>query len=285
MGQDNERVVSGLISERDLGRIREAVGVQVEKIYDSCREKDCVENARVIFGNLTESEVLAINNAFNVKIREAEVEDVITDVEAVPFKRGFYTVDVKFIIKVTLDFFVRTFVGGREVIQITTICGRISFDKKVFLFGSEGGVKIFKSIYKAHAVDEPYHSELQQSNLPFAKVEVAEPIPLSARIRGLMDKLCDADDSDGIQDPPVLTKRVFVTVGLFSIINLARFVQLLIPAFDFSYPHKHCPAATDDDPCELFDTFEFPYDEFFPPQKFDFPGAMEQEHLLEEEEH
>ena len=38
----NENVVAGLISPQDMSRIREAVCVQVEKIYDSCREKDCV---------------------------------------------------------------------------------------------------------------------------------------------------------------------------------------------------------------------------------------------------
>ena len=60
-------------------------------------------------------------------------------------------------------------------------------------------------------------------------------------------------------------------------------IPLLIPAFDFSYPYKHCPAGTDDNPCELFDTFDFPFDEFFPPQKFDFPGATEHERLLLED--
>ncbi|MDF2523621.1 MAG: Spo0E like sporulation regulatory protein [Clostridiales bacterium] len=29
-----------------------------------------------------------------------------------------------------------------------------------------------------------------------------------------------------------------------------------------------------------FDTIEFPVDEFFPPQKFDFPGALEAEETL-----
>jgi hypothetical protein len=287
MGQDNDRVVSGLISERDLDRIREAVGVHVEKIYDSCRDKDCIENARVYFDRLTDAEIRAINDAFNVKIRTAEVSDVITDIEAVPFKRGFYTVDVKFIIAVTLDFFTRVTMGAREKIHVTTVEGSISYDKKIILFGSEGGVKIFKSLFQPRALDVQSNSELQQSNLPFCKIEVAEPIPLSAKMKSLLDKDDDRETErgPGPQQGPILTKRVYVTVGLFSIVSLARIVPLLIPAFDFSYPYKHCPSATDDNPCDLFDTFDFPYDEFYPPQKFDFPGATEQEKLLLEDMH
>jgi hypothetical protein len=73
---------------------------------------------------------------------------------------------------------------------------------------------------------------------------------------------------------------VFATVGLFSIIKLVRFVQLLIPAFDFCVPNKECVSATEENPCELFETIEFPFDEFFPPQIFDFPGALEQEKVM-----
>ena len=38
-----KRVVAGLIDGEDICRLREAVCVQVEKVYDHCREKDCVE--------------------------------------------------------------------------------------------------------------------------------------------------------------------------------------------------------------------------------------------------
>ena len=38
----HEGVVSGPITERDLRFLREAVCIQTEKIYDSCKEKDCM---------------------------------------------------------------------------------------------------------------------------------------------------------------------------------------------------------------------------------------------------
>lgn len=303
MGFDHGKVVSGLICEKDLAKIREAVCIQVEKIYDSCKEKDCVEDTQVIFKRPEKVQWL-INKAINVKCRRAEVLDVFTDVEPVPFKRGFYTVDVKFFIRVTLDFFVSGMGRGNRTIPAQ---GLIVFDKKVILFGSEGNVKIFKSMFVEHGVDKPVESKLQQSNLPFSKVEVAEPICLNARIADLSDKCCiiccpdhlprsvaeSIDDDDFDIEDIVMNddddrhggdrRVVLATVGLFSIIKLVRFVQLLVPAFDFCVPNKKCIASTDENPCELFDTIEFPVDEFFPPQKNDFPGAEEVERSMLDE--
>jgi hypothetical protein len=287
MSCEHEKVHSGLICERDLCKIREAVCIQVEKVYDSCQEKDCIENARVYFPHLTHSQKEAINHAFNGKIRKAEIRDVITDIESVPFKRGFFNVDVKFIIDVFLDFI--TNITGTPP-QITPVRGEISFDKKVILFGSEGNVKIFKTHFENDETDTPLKCRLQQDNLPIAKVEVAEPIALNAKIRGILDKLFEeeSDDKECCEDSRcILTKRVFVTVGIFSIIKLVRFVQLLIPAFNFCFPNKECISATEEKPCELFEAIEFPFDEFFPPQIFDFPGALEAEEKMvkEAEEH
>lgn len=306
MSYDNDRVVSGLICERDLTKIREAVCVQVEKVYDSCKEKDCIENAKVYFRN-PECIQRLINRAINVKCRRAVVLDVFTDIEEVPFKRGFFTVDVKFFIKVTLDFFIPRMNGGARII---TKNGIVVFSKKVVLFGSEGNVKIFKSHFVDTCYPTPVQPSLEQDNLPTSKVEVAEPICLNARIEDILDKFFDdcschdhvptriaealGDEDDDFEDDEraveetrheghIPYKRVVVTIGLFSIIKLVRLVQLLIPAFDFCIPNKVCIASTDENPCELFETIEFPVNEFFPPQKFDFPGALEEEQAMQEE--
>lgn len=302
MGFSHEKVLPGLINDCDLKKIREAVCIQVEKIYDSCKEKDCVEDARIFFKNADKANWL-VNHSINVKASRAEVVSVYADVEEVPFKRGFFTVDIKFFIKVTLDFFVPKSNGG---IKIHTVNGIVLFDKKVILFGSEGNVKIFKSHYVEHGIDQPGGSSLQQDNLPISKVEVAEPITLGARIvevlenagdddcdrnlpRSVSDMLDEVefDESDVASDDTrhlVISKRAVVTIGIFSIIKLARYVQLLIPAFDFCVPNKKCVAATEDDPCGLFETIEFPIDEFFPPQKADFPGALEDERVIAKDE-
>jgi len=303
-----DKIVPGKICGNDLSKIREAVCVQVEKVYDSCKEKDCIENAKVLFKD-TKAIRYIINNAINVKCRKAEVIDVYSDIESVPFKRGFYTVDVKFFIRVTLDFFLPNGAGPAGT-RIVTKKGLVVFDKKVILFGSEGNVKIFKSYFEKNCGDMAIKSRLQQDNLPIAKVEVAEPICLNAQIEDLIDKLFEdcccidslnrdiadlLDDNDDDEFPDIAEdddtrsqgriprRRVVVTIGLFSIIKLVRLVQLLIPAFDFCVPNKQCIAATDENPCELFETIEFPVDEFFPPQKMDFPGAMETEKRMREE--
>lgn len=305
MSAERHRIVPGEICSNDLSHIREAVCIQVEKIYDSCREKDCIEDAKVLFKD-TSCIRHIINNAINVKCRKAEVIDVYTDTEAVPFKKGFYTVDVKFFIRVTLDFFLPNG-NGPAGTDIYTKKGLVIFDKKVILFGSEGGVKIFKSHFVEDGRDKPIKSRLQQDNLPISKVEVADPICLSARIEDLLDKcfedcccvdgmsrdivdqLEDDDDDIALDEQrgdagQVRTRRrVVATIGLFSIIKLVRFVQLLIPAFDFCVPNKKCIAATEENPCELFDTIEFPVDEFFPPQKFDFPQATELEKRMRQD--
>jgi len=299
MGHDHDRVVPGLICEKDIGKIREAVCIQVQKIFDSCKEKDCIEDAKVIFKD-SENISKIIDEAINVKARRAEVLDVYTDIEEVPFKKGFYTVDVKYFIKVSLDFFIPNG-HGPNFVKVVPVNGLVVFDKKVILFGSEGNVKIFKSKFVEHGQDKP---SMEQNNLPFAVVEVAEPIALNAKIEEFHDKLfddccCDLeqmprhivdaikddDDDDDKHGGGIHKKRVVVTLGLFTIIKLARLVQLLIPAFDFCVPNKECIASTNENPCELFETIEFPVEEFFPPQIFDFPGALETEKNMIEELH
>ena len=121
----HHRIVPGAISEKDLCKIKESVFVQVEKVYDSCGEKDCIENARVILRGRCANEIL--KKAINVKVRRAEVVDVYADIEEVPFKRGFYTVDVKFFIIVTLDFFVPA-CGTPSGTRVITRKGLVLFD-------------------------------------------------------------------------------------------------------------------------------------------------------------
>jgi hypothetical protein len=65
-------------------------------------------------------------------------------------------------------------------------------------------------------------------------------------------------------------KRVFVSLGIFSIIKLERKTQLMIPCYDFCVPQKECVGSTDDSPCDLFERIDFPVDEFFPPERSEF---------------
>ena len=61
-------------------------------------------------------------------------------------------------------------------------------------------------------------------------------------------------------------RRLFVTLGQFSIVRLERDAQLVVPVLDYSIPQKECcdnPGGTED-PCEMFSRIPFPADEFSP---------------------
>ncbi len=46
--------------------------------------------------------------------------------------------------------------------------------------------------------------------------------------------------------------------------KLEREVQLLMPVYDNCIPDKQCEASSED-PCEVFERFRFPVEEFTPP--------------------
>lgn len=274
-----DQIVPGLIGGEDICKLREAVCVHVEKVYDNCREKDCIEDTVVDFVDNVQD---LINNAVKVKTKDAEVVSVMADLEDVPFKRGFFTVNVRYKIRVVCEFCYKDVTGN--IVNSSPKVGFIWFSKTVILFGSEGKIKIFRSVdphnnmpIRCEGCNDGCGGLIEQDNLPIIKVEVAEPIVLNTRVKRVHDKHCGNDENSHevstlISGPQ---KRVVVTVGIFSIIKLVRLVQLLIPAFSFCYPNKECIASTDENPCDIFDTIEFPLDQFFPPQKFDFPGVEE----------
>ncbi|MCX7773479.1 MAG: hypothetical protein N2376_10255 [Clostridia bacterium] len=273
-----EQVVPGLIGGEDICKLREAVCVHVEKVYDNCREKDCIEDAVVDFVDNVQD---LINNAIKVKTKDAEVVAVLADLEEVPFKRGFYTVNVRYKIRVVCEFCYKDVTGN--IVNSAPKIGFVWFGKTVILFGSEGKIKIFKSVDPYHPLPNNVEGSndgcgvlVEQDNLPNIKVEVAEPLVLNTRIKRVHERHhCGDDDRHEVESLIGPQKRVVVTLGLFSIIKLVRLVQLLIPAFNFCYPNKECIASNDENPCEIFDTIEFPLDQFFPPQKFDF---LQEEH-------
>jgi hypothetical protein len=70
-------------------------------------------------------------------------------------------------------------------------------------------------------------------------------------------------------DELVLTgerKRLYVTLGQFSIIRLERDAQLIVPVLDYAIPTKECcetPGCAED-PCEMFSRIPFPSRQFTP---------------------
>lgn len=140
---------------------REKVCIQTDQIYDSCRSKECIENLKVY---LTETGQEVVNRAIDVKCRRSEIIWVFSDVESMPFNRGYYTVDLNYFFKITLDVFT-------GVARPVTVEGLATFNKKVVLFGSEGNAKIFESRFKEDSFDPQLW---QKTNMPKAVVEVVE---------------------------------------------------------------------------------------------------------------
>ena len=116
--------------------------------------------------------------------------------------------------------------------------------------------------------------------LPKATVQVAQPVALSARLCEhsacgcepycrIPESICQRYGGDFDSCPQKNT--VYVTIGLFIIVQMVRNVQMLIPAYDFCVPEKECVASSDN-PCELFRRIDFPTSEFFPPKSTDLGG-------------
>lgn len=252
------------------GGFKEAVCINTNKVYDSCRDKDCLEDMRVY---LCGSSQALVDKAVSVKVKNASLIWVYIDVEAVPFNRGFYTVDIRYFFKVCLDAFIC--VGKPKEIE-----GLCVYDKKVILFGSEGNAKMFSSRFVPGGSDPQM---MLKTNMPICTVEVVDPIALNARIIEPCDKCCCCCECDITAIPDFVSnmfeedlygnddhRKIAVTLGIFSIVRLERPVQLLVPACDFCIPEKECVGSTDDRPCDLFSKIKFPLDEFFPPEQCAF---------------
>lgn len=236
--------------------IREAVCINTRKIFDSCKDKDCVEDLRVY---PTISGQSIIERVISIRPKSAELLYVDVKVEPVSFKRGNYTVDCTYFYKLVGECF-----PGGELVQGLTV-----FHKRVMLFGSEGKVRNFSSC------DESKHC---QCDMPVATINAVDPIALSMRLSD--ESCCGGCDGDMGQIPSFIAsafpeelvteernRRWYATLGQFSIIMLERNTQLLIPAYDYCLPDKDCPGSGDDDPCELFGRIRFPVEEFFPPDE------------------
>ena len=147
---------------------KEAVCIDAQRVYDSCSDKDCIEDIRVLFPAARQS---LVDSATNVRVREVNVITVYIDLQPIPFNKGFYSVDMTFFFDVCLDLF-----GGTASCPVP-INGVAIFNKKVVLYGSEGNVKLFTS---GCSMDDVQAEDARV--LPKATVQVAQPVALSARL-------------------------------------------------------------------------------------------------------
>lgn len=253
------------------GNFKEAVCIDAGRVYDSCCDRDCLEDLRCYF---TAEAQTVIDSAISIRLKSAQVLTAAIDVEPVSFNRGYYSCDLTFFF--LLDFDVYT--APRTC--PTAITGVCCFNKKVILFGSDGNVKVFSSTLG----DENENCELTvspTSNMPICSVQCVDPVALGARIGQVIEPYEQSCIPAAINayvggnlvtDAAVGTPTVYVTLGLFTIVQLTRNVQMLIPVYDFCIPEKQCDDTTDQ-PCEVFRRIKFPTNDFFPPRPTDIGGC------------
>ncbi|MBQ7203972.1 MAG: hypothetical protein IJS03_08185 [Eubacterium sp.] len=245
-------------------KIDEAVCIDTKRIFDSCVSKDCAEDLRVTFFGGAQD---IIDRADSIKTRDCDIVSCSIDVDSIPFNRGYYNVNINFYIKLRFDVCQGPFSNPQ------TVSGFANFEKKCILYGSEGDVKVFKS--NLSRCNSPESQESPQYTNPTAKVQAVDPVVLDTDIvdihhchRPIFTAFPDSvrglvEESSFRQNP---RKAVLVTIGLFSIIQMERDVQILIPALDYCIPDRECDCDTQD-PCSSFANIEFPVDDFFPPEK------------------
>ena len=241
----------------------ETMSIHTRKITDSCRDKDCIEDLRVY---LTKGSQCLLDNATSARVRSAELLYTYIDVEPVAFDRNHYCVDVTFYYRVLAD----TVVGsGRPA----TLYGLASFSKRAVLCGEDSRAHIYRSDTRLGEYDGATRI---MANLPIAVVEVLDPMVLGSKVK----EVCECPCQDSVQIPVGIAslfdeelvlsgdrRRLFVTLGQFSIIRLERDAQLGVPVVDYSIPTKECcetPGCCAEDPCEMFSRIPFPAAQFAP---------------------
>ena len=93
-----DRVSPGPLRSNQLPR--EAVCVHTKKVYDSCRDKECLQDIRVYLTRCSQS---VLDSSTSVKAKNAELLWAYIDVEPIPFNKGFYSVDITFFFKTEFE--------------------------------------------------------------------------------------------------------------------------------------------------------------------------------------
>lgn len=237
----------------------EAACVIAKKVYDSCCGRECMRDLRVYF---TAGAQNVLDNATGVKPVSAELLWTYVDVEPVMYNDGYYSVGVKYFYKITVD--VSASVGCSK-----RMTGLAACDKRVALFGSTGGVRVFSS---EHCGEDGY---VGKTNMPVAVVEAAEPVLLGVKLEEdccdkccmyrIPEPVCCCFDDDIV--PGRGGKALVASIGQFSVIRLVREVPMVVRAREAELAEYKCDDISEEDPCELFGRFGFPKGDFIPPGK------------------
>jgi len=244
------------------------------KIYDSCRQQDCLTDKQI--GPARSAEHVCIgddhihegdiinppDNAASVTMDFLRVKKIIiVDKKPNPFKNGFWDIDLKYVFEYRLTF--------READGTVIGCIRANsiFNKRLTLFGSIGSDLAFSTDLFKPLGDNTIDSE------PFIMTE-AKAVSLAAELNHHRGHNPIAPTHERHHDPqPPHANEVLVTIGLFTIIKLFRIVNLTVESKGFCVPEE-CEEISPLNPCEFFEKLDFPLDIFAPPQKPEFLAGI-----------
>ena len=242
--------------------VAQAMSIHTKKITDCCRDKDCIEDLRVY---LTTASQNLLDSAAGAKVRCADLLYAYIDVEPVAFDRNHYCIDITFYYRILADAIVGT---ARPV----PLSGLVVFSKRVVLCGEDSKAHIFTSNTRLGSTDG---ITAYSANRPTAVVEVLDPMVLSSRVRDVCE--CSCKEQSTVQIPGYIRelfddelvlsgdqRRLFVTLGQFSIVRLERDAQLVVQVLEGSVPCRECcdnPGSAED-PCEMFSRIPFPAQQF-----------------------
>ena len=235
--------------------------IDAGQVFDSCSDRDCVEGLKVWF---TSRDQQTVDNAAVIRAKKAKVLTTCMDVDELPFKDGCYSCKLTFFIEI--EFEVRDQCG-----ECVALRGVTSYEKRVVLYGGEGSVNVFAGDLRA---DGCVRAEMASTNMPRCHVQVAEPVVLDAllaeTVKCRCTVCCDCEAMPGSVCArygggfcEAGGKTVTVTLGLFTIVQMIRQTQLLVPAYEYCVPCKEC-SCDEETPCEVFRKMNFPIEEFFP---------------------
>jgi len=241
------------------------------KIYDICRQQDCLDfnsigPARAVreieFGDVITREgqvIIPPRDAASVSMEDVHIKEIIiVDKRRSGLRRGFWDVELKYIIGYTLIF------RGVSSHEERVVDAFSMFNRKVTLFGSEGGdLAIATDLFGMGGMFEAS---------PFIMAE-AKAMGLCSSLIYDCHQQHGRGHGHGSHESRGHASSVEVVIGLFSIIKLFRLVDLAVESRGFTIPDE-CEDICPLDPCEFFGGLDFPMDLFAPPQKPEFKAGI-----------
>lgn len=242
--------------------------IDVNKIFDSARDKDCLENLRVF---LSADAQEALDRASSIRCRNVDIVSTSISLETVPFNKGYYQVNVRFYFCCTFDVCiyngtVQEIRGVAAWRQADTAFRRRKEHQHLY-FGPEqqfvlssGSDGLRGTVYSAHCGGRggcPHLSGYQSGGLQPSFRILLLRCGCVARFHPLLQR---HSGRRRLRNEPALCddRHIYRHQACTS-------VQIMLPSCNYCLPDKDStPAGCANDPCSVFASLGFPTGEFIP---------------------